>query len=302
MRSVIFVALAAAPAQARSIALVPFGEAAQEVEQSARDALGKVAGVRLSAAAHTTADVEAARQVGLACGPQSDECLVKLALFLRVDQLVALAATRTAEGLALELTLVDAALGRRAGDVALTLGAEDRAAQLDDAALLLLVPDQAFGVVTLELAPADAGVSVDDAPPINTAQLRLRAGRHTVEVSRAGFEPERRTLAVRPATTTTLAVSLTPIHVIAVEPPQPVPAPAGPSPVFIGGVTVAGAGALALVAGGATAIVIDGVLGTPQGTAEERERLLGWERAAAVTAVGGAVALAVGGAMLLVGE
>ncbi|MBI1946492.1 MAG: PEGA domain-containing protein [Deltaproteobacteria bacterium] len=300
LRWVTLVVLAAAPAHARSLALVPFGEAAQEIEPEVRAALGEVGGVRLAAAAHSAADVEAARQIGLTCGPQSDECLVKLALFLRVDQLVSLAGTRTAEGVALELVLVDAALGRRAGAVALTLSAEDRSAQLDDAALLLLVPDQAFGVVALEVAPVDAAVIVDGEPAAAGAQLRLRAGRHILEVSRSGFRPERRTVVVRPATTTALSVSLTPT--VVVDPDPPVPAPEQPSPWLIGGITVAAAGAAALVAGGATAFAIDGALGTPQGNAEEREQLQGWGRAAAVAAVTGVVVLGVGGAMLLVAE
>lgn len=295
LRWLIVIGLAAAPAQARSIALVSFGEAAQEVEQPVRGALGNIGGVRLSTAAHTAADVEAARQIGLACGPQSDECLVKLALFLRVDQLVSLAATRTAEGLSLELILVDAELGRRAGEVAFTLGAEGRAAQLDDAALLLLVPDQAFGVVVLDVVPADARVSVDDAAPVTAAQLRLRAGEHTIEVSQHGYHSERQTLTVRPASTTAISIALTRKRTAppTLEPPAPA--------LFWPGVVVASIGGGAVLVGTAAALVLDDQLRTPGVIvgAQQREDTLAIERIAAGVAAVGALLATTGGVMLM---
>lgn len=289
-------ASARADKPAPTLALVPFGEAAQEVEAPVRQALARASEARLSPGPATAADVEAARQVGLSCGPDSDECLVKLALFLRVDQLVSLAATRTPEGIVAELILIDAALGRRAGSARTTLASGAPDARLEDAALLLLAPDASFGTLALSLTPASASVRVDGEPR-DERRLLLRAGVHEVAVEAPGHHERTLKVEVRPGTVTQQELRLVPL---ATPEPPATPAAAMDVPAMV----LLGVGGGVLLAGATTALALDSMLrneGSIRG-AEARENALAVERVAAVAGGAGLLAAAAGALLWVVND
>lgn len=288
--------LVAAPARAADAALIVFGEAASELEPTVRKALGGVNRLRLTPAGVTATDLAAARGAGLACGPESDECLVKLALYLRVEQLVALSAARTPEGITMDLTLIDAGLGKRTSAVSTIVTAQRREAKIEDAVLLLAAPDTYFAVVELNVIPADSRVLVDGEPQ-EAGRLRLRVGQHVIAVSHPGHVEQEVSLMIRPATTTGLSFTL-----------RPLSAPAGgetaPRPLFVPGVVVAAVGGAAAVLGGATALILDASLLTEGAIsgAEAREGALATERVAAGIAAVGVVAAAAGAVLCVIPE
>ena len=72
---------------------------------------------------------------------------------------------------------------------------------------------RAFGTLSLRVQPADADVLVDgqrwNIPAGSTAfEIELSAGRHTVEISKAGFTTYRETVLIRPGATMKLNVGL----------------------------------------------------------------------------------------------
>jgi len=69
-----------------------------------------------------------------------------------------------------------------------------------------------FGTLAVRVQPDDARILVDgkawDLPSDGPLRIELQSGSHDVDVQRDGFAPYRRTITVRPGTTTTLNVSL----------------------------------------------------------------------------------------------
>jgi hypothetical protein len=280
--------LLAPRAGARSVAVLPLGEPAAEILAPVRQTVGGVTGIELTAMESMAIDIDAARRVGLACGPDSDECLVKLALFLHVDQLVVLVANRTPQGLALEAALIDAATGRRSGQVETLLGAADRVRRIEDAMLLLLAPDQHFGMLEIRASPADARVTIDGFDSEIGAQ-RYRAGPHDIVVVRKGYIPHKATVVVQPAATAVIDVVLEPV---VIAPPPAVVSPGG---------IVAGVGTALFILATGTALSVEALLRTPDAIpgAQARADALQAERIAAGAAVVGAVGVGVGLALLV---
>lgn len=288
--------LAAAPAHAADVALIVFGEAAGDLEPAVRKTLGSLNGLRLAPAGVTATDLEAARLGGLACGPESDQCLVKLALYLRVEQLVTLSAARTAEGIAMDLILIDAGLGKRTSAVSTVVTAQRREAKIEDAVLLLAAPDTHFAVIELNVIPTASRVLVDGEPQ-EAGRLRLRVGQHVISVSHPGHVEQDVSLIIRPATTTGLSFTLRPL-------PASVDGETAARPLLVPGVVVAAVGGAAAVLGGATALILDASLLTEGAIsgADARGGALAAERVAAGIAAVGVLAAATGAVLCVIPE
>lgn len=76
------------------------------------------------------------------------------------------------------------------------------------------VPAGRFGTLSLRIQPADAEILVDDHPWTGAAEdmrlsIRLSAGRHHIEVRKAGFETYTEDVLIRPDNTMSLNVGLT---------------------------------------------------------------------------------------------
>lgn len=298
-----FVVVAAAPARAapRTLALVTYGDAV-ELEAALREELAKTPEHVLQQKRATAAELDAAKEMGLVCGPDSVDCLVRVALVARVDKLVVATATRGAGGLALELAVIDAAVGKETGRAAARVPVDAQAAQaaVEDAVAGLLRPETMASIV-LAAEPADATLVVDgalqDVGASGRPRVRVRPGTHKVEVRRAGYEPWARDVVTEAGSEVLVEVALQRLDEAAAG--QPAPAAAGASPLLVGGGVVAGIGAVALLGGATSAIVLDAMLSTTDtGTGEERLTMHAAERGLAVLALVGGVAAAAGGAAI----
>lgn len=289
-------ALGVRPALAGSLAVVSFGDAGGELAGDVRAAVARLDGVSVLPAKATRDEIGSAAEAGLVCGATSDECLVRLALFAHVDQLVSVAATRSERGLDLELLLVDAALARRTATATASIpDGERRPAAVEDAVLALLVPDRVLGALRVTSTPSGAAIFVDgiESGLTGTSRaLRLKKGRHDVEVRMARHRTVAASVDVLPGAETSL-------HAPLKEDLPPQRTVAEPPAALTPGVVATWAGGVLFVAGGGTAIVIDFVLATSgAGNAESRSNMLTVERVAGVVAAVGAL-VGIGGVVLL---
>ncbi len=317
LRALVFlvaaVVLVAVPTQARaakkrraatSTAIVAFGDAAKELEQDVRRQVAALPTVTLQPASTTMSELKAARDLGVACGFEKLDCLVKLAVLLRVEQLVAVAGVRQPDGISAELVLVDAALGRETARIALRVpaGALRRASALKDGVEQLLEPDRHFGALIVEVADESALLSVDGEPqlakPFPRARLTLREGPHDILVT----AKDKRPFAARPIVQAgdelvVTAVLDEPAGEVAGEAPRA----AAASPLFLTGVVLGVAGGAGLVVLGATTLGLEALLDfTDVGNRQERFGMQTAERVTGVAALVAGLVAAAGVALMLV--
>jgi hypothetical protein len=286
-------ALLAAPAaiaQKRRVALISYGAAAAELEPALRSALRTLSTVALADRESTRADVAAAAELGAVCGATSRECLVKLAVLLAVETLVVSSAEHGADGSALELLAIDPALGREGGrERALIPRGAGRGESVRDIVQLLLEPHLHYGSLVVASELPGTSLAVDGQrraeTPYPRAVLRLRAGKHHVEVARAGYASFTAEAKVTAGTEATVAAQL-------------VPTPA--EPLVTASVVVATTGLATAAIAGAVAGAIDLGLQGGLGTAEEKAGYHDAGVVAYVVAGAGAAVAVAGGIVALV--
>jgi hypothetical protein len=178
-------------APVRTVALVSFGVAAETIEDPLRITVSSLDTVSLHDTATTRRDVAAAAEIGTVCGATGTECLVALAVLLRVDLLVAASATHGPDGTVVELAAIDAAVGKEVARERATIArGADPVASTRDAVQLLLEPQLHFGSLVVTCDRADALLAIDGVAraerPCPRATITLRAGQHDVVVSASG--------------------------------------------------------------------------------------------------------------------
>lgn len=292
--------LFAGTARAGPLAVIAFGEAAEQIEPEVRSALSSVDGVTLQPRAATLDEMKAAAGSGLVCGPESDECVVKFAVVAGLERVITVTAAPAPDGLHVQLAHIDAGLARRTGAVELVLPGGNTTQALEDAALMLLAPEKHFGALVVVVHPSGARVfvnGVERAVAAPRASLLVRAGSQRVEARLPGHEPAGADVDIAVGAQMTVEFALRPLDATAPVGARggPAPAPAEAAPAIGVPLMVLGGGAIVATAGLGTAITIDGLLvATDIGDADARDLMLLVERVAAGVAVAGGVAVATG--------
>jgi hypothetical protein len=285
----------AAPPQ-RTAALVTYGAEGQALEPALRGALSSLASIKLKDARSTAAELTTAAELGAVCAPNDSECQAKLAVLMHVSLLVVAAAEPSAEGAALDVTVVDASLGRAIGHEALVVqrGGE-RSEILRETFELLLEPELHFGTLVIDGAAAGAQLAVDGQPfaPVPGADhpLRLRAGAHHLVLqppAGAPNAPNAEDVAILAGQRTT--VSMAPAHAAAAVQSGP----SVPALVAIGALGVA-------AVGGGVALAISAGLGAGLGAADEKVGYQGLGVASLMVGGLAAVVAVAAGAVALLG-
>ena len=286
------------PAQAMTVAMLPLDgrgliPAVQDgLDADLRTTLDTLSVATLQPRNATLAHINDAASTGLNCDVRQVDCGLKLGVLAGVDLVLLASAEPKGDAFALTLVLLDveeiAERNRVSAEV--RRRHEDQGASLRAALTAVWAKKQA--ALDLSVVPDGARVVVDDRyvgdTPLQTP-IALAPGAHVVEVSHADHDPVTRAFELKKGQQATMRVSLVPRAPSTAERPAPAPAEAnaagtttetlGPDPVpeaalapeedpfpwlTVTGAVLAGVGAVALIGGGGSVLVIEAVLSTPQ--------------------------------------
>jgi hypothetical protein len=165
------------------------------VEAQLRVAFVGVSGFELVSVAATAGELEAAKEMGLSCAADDEDCLARLALVMPAARLVATWLDAGDEGgLRLRMDVYDSATAGLLQRVerALPPVGPARAPVLQEAAAVLLAPERFVGALVVKLVPPFTRASLDGADARAGPEVRfdsVPAGTHIV----TAFAGERQT-------------------------------------------------------------------------------------------------------------